>query len=300
MDVLLQIIKEPVIRATCVSYLNDTSEREHFLRLARRRLTEDFLKSHPLIDSSVVATFVEEGGGGIDLGIMSRPFAASFSSEGDLLPQWRSYCPNGNGVSIGFRTDCLKSATVPAQETTGSKWLYQAPGVTFGKVAYMHEEQTYAIDKAIVEAATAAVTSAIESRESDGDAATSASDFFIATMEEKTCFTKDQSFSNEREYRLLVSPLYLHTRYNFLEFRASRTTLIPYVNVAIPPHAAQPLPRSLFDSLYSRSDRTDFIDSIVIGPAPNSGLSKDAVECLLAKHSMKTQVATSKVPYRDL
>jgi hypothetical protein len=206
----------------------------------------------------------------------TRPFAASFSSEGDLLPQWRSYCPNGNGVSIGFRTDCLKAAAVTVPKATGTAWRDQAPGVTFGKVAYMHEAQTSAIDEAIVEAAKAAVTSAIESRESDGDAATSASDFFISTMEEKACFTKDQSFSNEQEYRLLVSPLYLPIRYSFLEFRASRTTLIPYVSVMIPPHSAQPLPRSLFDRLCSRSDRTDFIDSIVIGPAPTSALSTDA------------------------
>ena len=32
-------------------------------------------------------------------------FAASFSAQGDLLSQWRAYCPPGKGVSLCFKPD---------------------------------------------------------------------------------------------------------------------------------------------------------------------------------------------------
>jgi hypothetical protein len=35
------------------------------------------------------------------------PFICSFSTEGDLLSQWRAYADDGTGAAIGFKTELL-------------------------------------------------------------------------------------------------------------------------------------------------------------------------------------------------
>ena len=41
-----------------------------------------------------------------------HPFVACFSTEGDLLSQWRAYADGGRGVAIGFRASALKAMPV--------------------------------------------------------------------------------------------------------------------------------------------------------------------------------------------
>src|SRR5205807_4915874 len=36
-------------------------------------------------------------------------FACSFTSEGNLLSQWRAYCPPSGGVSLGFNPERLEA-----------------------------------------------------------------------------------------------------------------------------------------------------------------------------------------------
>ena len=94
-DTMMKIVDSASIWATSISYLNDVSEREHYLRLIRERIPV-YRQSHSLPDESIFDDFLNES----DLGFQSRPFVASFSEEDDSLPQWRSYCPHGNGVAI--------------------------------------------------------------------------------------------------------------------------------------------------------------------------------------------------------
>ena len=45
-------------------------------------------------------------------------FVCSFSEDGDSLPQWRGYCPNGLGIAIGFSSDVLKAGQLEFPRVT--------------------------------------------------------------------------------------------------------------------------------------------------------------------------------------
>jgi hypothetical protein len=127
-DTMMKIVTSGKIWATSISYLNDSSEGEHFLRMVRRRLP-DLLAQYQL-QHSVLREL--DGKAQVE----KRPFIASFSAEGDSLPQWRSYCPRGNGVSIGFRVGCLTLAKIALNEEKSPH------GVQFKPVEYIGRRYT--------------------------------------------------------------------------------------------------------------------------------------------------------------
>jgi hypothetical protein len=107
-----------------------------------------------------------------------------------------------------------------------------------------------------------------------------------------TAYSKKHfSFSNEREFRLLV---YAET--DWLEFRAVRSTLVPYVSLGI-----RRKPSRYPDAKVKAMDsgRSDFIGRVVIGPSPNSNLSKSAVEFFFQKLKLNVEVVSSNIPYRE-
>jgi hypothetical protein len=119
-------------------------------------------------------------------------------------------------------------------------------------------------------------------------------------------FKKHGAFSNEDEYRLLVESTYSECR--FVSFRATSSTLVPYVVVSIPQkHSARlempvVLKPSFHDPLQpflTRSVRSDFIDSVIIGPSTDMTLTLKAVDCFFRKLNMRVEVKPSDAPYRD-
>src|SRR5450631_1766831 len=98
---LLEIVKSGSIWATNLEYLNDVSESRHCIDALRRRVT-NYLARNPSDFGEVLQSALENAGSGFEL-----PYVASFSRVQDSLPLWRSYCPNGNGVSVGFKLSAL-------------------------------------------------------------------------------------------------------------------------------------------------------------------------------------------------
>lgn len=104
---LIEILKTGKIWATNIRYLNDASEFVHAANIARRAAGTNFLSpytklDHYLVDDSV--GLVED-----DSGLVAC-YVCSFSSEGNMLSQWRAYCPTGGGFSIGVSGPMLDSA----------------------------------------------------------------------------------------------------------------------------------------------------------------------------------------------
>jgi hypothetical protein len=85
-------------------------------------------------------------------------------------------------------------------------------------------------------------------------------------------FIKDNSFENEREYRLIVDSIFW--RRDLLKFRTSRSSLIPYAPLQIPrsPSASRKIGEP--DGLWNA------IANITVGPTPNISLSLQAVGVL--------------------
>lgn len=293
MDAMMKIVETASIWATSISYLNDTSEREHYLDLVRERIAV-YRQTHSLEDERIFDDFVN----GSDLGFDDRPFVASFSQEDDSLPQWRSYCAQGNGVALGFRVDCLKRAFL---QEDGPPMVLASfkPRLSFRKIDYLDASEIQSLDNEI----NAAIGESFRNAEEDRDRppnpyfniSTPPSVYFKTIIEGVASFKKHPSFINEREYRILVDSIFWQI--NRLEFRTTRSMLVPFVSVKIPlrdsRHPDKPLVRPPGEG------RWDFIDRVVLGPTANKKLSLDAVSAFFIKNRMHVEVVSSTIPYRD-
>lgn len=90
------VLKNRCIWATDGRFLNDTTELRH-----ASELICDFVAAHPShlspwFDGSIIDALRQ------DREDPPATFIASFSSDGDLLSQWRGYAEDGAGVALGF------------------------------------------------------------------------------------------------------------------------------------------------------------------------------------------------------
>jgi hypothetical protein len=301
MQAMMSIVQNASIWATSIRYLNDYTEGEHFTRVVKQRAPA-FCRSRS-IDPKI---FEEMARNQSDF--IWRPFVASFSREPDSLTQWRSYCPSGNGISLGFRVDCLKRASVLQDHSTMTE-TFNGTFVTFDQVQYVDDldEESLDVEIALVtERAQRLLQSWVGF---PGSEPPTLADFVRIIVANKACRRKHGSFRSESEYRLVIDGLngYEH----LLEFRPTRSTLIPFVRASIPRKMSgfefekldegRPAGGSLanLNRLLTMTESHDFISEVWIGPTPNTQLSFEAVSAFFKKMQMSVTVHKSEVPYRD-
>jgi hypothetical protein len=83
----------------------------------------------------------------------------------------------------------------------------------------------------------------------------------VATAMRVAVTLKNESFKEEREWRLISMPQMIDS----LDFRQGTSTLIPFFKFAL------------------NEDRNIYLDSVLVGPSPNSELALRSVQMLLAQ-----------------
>ena len=306
MDTLLKIVDAGSILATNIRYLNDVMERRHCLDQIR-----SFMSLHEpneVIDKPKLLGLLDEKQEN-EKAFYFVPFVASFSKEGDSLPQWRSYCPRGNGVSIGFRTESLVNGFVekfdPFISTGEGKKLklyhYIPPSVSFGPVRYLKADDPVDMAGLIRQAMQEAYE--MKDDKEDWPEEWDFTDFFYQAIDKYASRTKHFFFESEREYRLLATTTWGIDK--SIEYRSSSSTLIPYIPVSLPnPKQFLPLseqePSHIHVELPSSPLTPYFISSVTIGPTPNLKLSADALNGLFAARKYGVRIFESSAPFRDL
>src|SRR5580704_8956937 len=104
---LLGIVSSNVLWATNALYLNDSSELDYGLTVAREKLRSVLQRSDP------VNELLRRTDDLLKLQVLlpNRSFyACCFCEESNLLSQWREYADRGGGYAIGFDTDDLMRA----------------------------------------------------------------------------------------------------------------------------------------------------------------------------------------------
>lgn len=291
MEAMKKIVESATIWATSIRYLNDVSERDLFIGLIRERIPNPLLST---VGSGSVFERVQNPDNYYAEDFLQQPFVASFSADADSLPQWRSYCPNGNGVSIGFRANCLERADVLRE---ASPRYFGPSSATYRRVTYIDPTQTDFIDAVIKASSKEAMETEIANQSDESMSSITAADYFLVDIEERTCFIKHSSFSNENEFRLAIS---LFWSYKYLEYRATRSTLAPYVTLHIPRKDTRELISPGVNTLYGDLEKMDFVARVVIGPTPNKDLSRSAVDAYFKTKGMNVEVVSSSVPFRDI
>jgi hypothetical protein len=268
-DAMMKIAKSRKIWATSISYLNDSSEGDHLLSMIRNRL-KDLLQKHSL-DNSVLEPLSYTG-----TEIENRPFITSFSADGNSLPQWRSYCANGNGVAIGFRVSSLPQF-IQTKTTEGERSTILF--IRLKKVDYTPVSGALPIiDSEIAELVAQVDEMGPSSEGRTSPRRSGREDDFAAVAHMAACSRKHHSFINEHEYRLIADPTFMNA--GDLQFRSARSTLVPYIELSIP--------------------TTDFIAEVVIGPSSNTELSLQAVHAFFKHLQLQVDVKDCRIPFRNL
>jgi hypothetical protein len=207
----------------------------------------------------------------------SRVFVASFCSNGDLLSQWRGYSGESYGISIGFHTTQLKQVALRKGFSLG-KCIYDriVQKRMISEVTETAIKRTLSIyDRKVQKRRISEVTeTAIRRALSHDDEHEKAFRDFVASLSRIAVLFKNESFSEEDEWRLSFSAD--TTDQTDVRFRRGRSTLIPYVTLPF------------------MQKRTSPVDHVYVGPCPNMGLSQSSVAWLLSKTNLLSRSRRSK------
>jgi Protein of unknown function (DUF2971) len=121
---LMGIVDAKALWASEVRYLNDAQELYHFGDLANQKILQAQSTNLDSEDREILRQFGEW----LRERLSSGPlvFVSSLTENGNLLSQWRGYCPHGKGVSLGFNPEKLMEAADTKAFSLG-RCIYDLP-----------------------------------------------------------------------------------------------------------------------------------------------------------------------------
>lgn len=196
-------------------------------------------------------------------------FVACFSEKGDVLSQWRGYCPQAKGISLGFHGKELAESAA-------------AQGFFLVKCIYDRNEQSQllrAVVKGVVAHALAVGKSADRHPDNSYHLAFEQLEFELLRV---AAAMKSEAFSEEHEWRV-VSEAMTRTDSPKIHYREGASMMVPYVNFELPQSAAGSL----------------LLPTAYVGPTPNSNNSiRSLTNFLGTQVTGPFEVIASRVPYR--
>lgn len=256
----LGIIKSKEIWATHTQYLNDQREYLHALEIVReeieavREVTTDSRHKALLKDMADDVNGIES----------MNICICSFSEDKDSLSQWRAYSAASSGFAIGFTGKLL------AEVTTIEKF-YLAPCI------YDRSKQRELI-RALVEEV---LEQNIDGTPWDDKHHFPKGGSLCAYLHRYAPILKDPSFKEEREWRIISTPL--ANSFERFGFRAGSSMLIPYYRF---PLSDKKVPFAVHE--------------IVVGPTPHPGQALRSTSSFLVSQKLRdVPVINSAVPYRS-
>ena len=220
-DAALSIVRNNQLWLSNLRYLRDAQEFVWIFDCVTKYIETRKRRSdpvHPEVESRLVLQAHQR-----DLG--TSICIACFSTMPDDVAQWERYASEAQGVAVGFNAEELASAV-------GAGWGRWAP------VIYDTSSKSRQIASAIEYA---------EDCQRGGKSILGTRDDPLVHL---AAFSKHESFSSEREFRLALYGV-AYTRY---EFRSRSNTLVPYTVLPINPTCVRSIrvgPRSLPDGLFA-------------------------------------------------
>ena len=272
---LLGIIGNDELWMTHTQYLNDTQEFRHAIDLVIAEIKRRIAAATGSLEKIILGEM---------LGNLSPDNAsmnvcvACFSEVGDSLSQWRAYGGSVAGYSIEF---CVSHMLL----VTGRE------GFQLARCIYDDGEKRDLVANFVEANLQNIVQHRDEPSTVDNDPQYwRKGGEMVAYLNRFGPVLKDESFSDEREWRIISKPL-MCTRETF-GYRPGASMIIPYYRLALTNTIEQPGEKRF---------RT-----VVVGPTPHREQAAAAVRSLLASRHLASNltpggtvnVEISKVPYR--
>ncbi len=251
------ILDGAALHASDIRFLNDRTELQFAWGTASAALKKIAATAPPGVPREAISELA--GGPSHFLQLFGGAFAASFSTEADLLSQWRGYADDGAGVALGF-------SVREGFEVIGGG----STAVTLSRIRYQEQEQAQLLESSLRDIAER-VTHAnqgndgIEAERMRWDAARRAVRSLVAGL---GAWIKNPAFAEEHEWRAVVPYRGPFSPLDITDVRLAPRGLIPYCQIR---------PASI-----ARAETQLSIKEIVLGPK-FSGLQEEAFFTYLAK-----------------
>lgn len=268
---LLGITSDKTLRATHIAHLNDSNELTLAVELlegaVKQRLLDPDLSPEDRKCLSQLSDWLSHR-----FLLEHLVFTCSFTEAGNLLSQWRAYCPPSAGVSLGFDPQELLAA---------------ADAQGFQLVKYIYDR---ASQNSIVTAWLDLVLATKDDKEDPPSKSHPSQSYHLHFRNHEEMFLqiaarmKHPGFSEEQEWRL-ISKIGRSLRDPKLRFRAGKTRLIPYIDFVPPLTEVQTLSLS----------------HIYIGPAQDHNISFSAIAAFLTNSGAKIShgIRACGIPLRN-
>lgn len=266
---LLGILRSRAVWATDVRYLNDSREHQVINAVTGAALAERLAGAMPDAERYLLEHHlarIAENAPQLTVAVFS------LSEMGDQLSQWRGYCPDGNGFALGFEPAALMTVARPQ-------------GFSLLPCLYRPQDHRAVVDELIDGALERLRNPVVPPGEHAVNATREAGRAFYESFTRVAPALKDESFSEEREWRLVSGPLGDFNGHPRFGVRPSSSGLRPYIEIAI--------------------GRTDpdgdpiFLGQCVVGPTPHPELTREVLRNLFLKHSVGWNgIQLSAIPYR--
>lgn len=261
---LMGLVEGGKMWASEVKYLNDADELVHLADWIRGEIALKRDRSDQE-GSAIMSQFLEWSRDRLTDGHML--FVTSFTENGNLLSQWRGYCPFGKGVSVGFSPGKISQ-------------IGQSAGFSLGPCIYDSETQGRIV--------TDIIDGVVEESKRQGPSQNKhSSQSYHGVFEELeplilliSALIKNRDFREEREWRL-VSPVYANYVTAPIKYREGTATLVPYLEIPL---------------LWGEGGED--IERVFVGPTPDARLSMNSISKFLRRHVKCPEVANSMSTFR--
>jgi hypothetical protein len=266
---LVHIVESKLLWATHVSFLNDAVEIRYAIRLLESRISDLLARA-----TGSRKTCLSQLKGWLHHGFIYNHllFVCSFTSDGNLLSQWRGYSPPGKGVSIGFNADAIVDAA-DMQQFYVTRCVYEPAA----QVQLM-DDMLNAIVATADDLGEASINEKHPTQSYYG-AFERHEDLLLQTAAR----IKHPAFAEESEWRA-ISKVSRQLADPALRFREGALRLIPFVEFALP----------------RKDNRMLALEHVYVGPSAEPQLAFSSVDWLLTKNGAGPSkgISASGLPWR--
>ena len=266
---VMGIVESGSLRATDIRFFNDAAEMKHTADLLRTAIA---LRGEESISNPRLLVQLQEWlSHRLTDGHMLN--VACFTANGNLLSQWRSYCPTTKGASLGFLPEKISSA--------GTNQSFQV-----GKCVYDAKTQQKLAQKILETIEEVAQRRGENMDPSKRDPSNSFHDVFEEIEDDLlrvAALLKHPSFYEEQEWRTVSSVMTNYVEAP-IEYREGPSMLVPFVKFHLP----------------EAPDRRLDIEHVFLGPTPNVTNSMTSLSRYLSKKgaSPRRGIQYCQIPYR--
>ena len=270
LDALTKIVSSGCLYATDIGFFNDASEMKHAADILRAHIAQRIEDQAP--NSRLLIQLREWVSERLTGGHMQ--FVVSFTTDGNLLSQWRSYCQHGKGVSIGFLPDVISQAA-------------NVQSFRVGKCIYDNNVQRSLVGNILSEIEKLAEIRGENTDPTKRHPSQSYHGVFEEVEEDIlriAALLKHGKFNEEQEWRV-VSPITSNYVQAPIKYREGKSMLIPFMEFSLRAGTTQQLP----------------LEHVFLGPTPSANNSMTSLSQFLSKYGAnpKKGLEYCQIPYRE-